>query len=1310
MRKTCLNGYWDILPIYSENSETLSTIPTEGWRSNTYLVPSPWNKCFIGVKRKDEEYYQEYKDKKVSPAELLDMLGPEPDFLFDGFNYPVEWTRTCSAWLRRKFNLVKNPAKRYFLLLEAVSPRFKLFVNGQECGYHYDPLLPFEPDITEYIRDGENEIVLLVLDHIYDENGRTFAPSGNEFTNTICGIWQNVFLIERNDIFLEDIVIRTSFRTATLNATLSFKNESALHRSILLKTNIREWRKNGKGKLALSLPDKELKIEKSCDAKVSFEVEWKDAKLWSPETPNLYVFEYELIENDSSIANGTERFGFREVWIDGKDIMLNGHPIHIFSDWGHKVSPFHLTADWIRKWFGMIKDCNMNHSRLHTHPHPKIFLELADEMGILITGETGIHGSGGAQAADSEEFWKNAETHVRNFIRRDKNHPCIIMWSVENEMRWNRDQTRLAFHNLPKLKRLFNELDPTRPAYHEGDSSLWDEHLQDIISRHYGKECSGEGWWDGKKPLHSGEMCVYHYAGPNNTLHLGGDSVYSSYDEIDKAAALDTALIVEAGRANGVCCFGPWNISCHQNLRPCKEKITLKYGNLETPGVKPLQVNPYSSEFEFWKPGKGYFKNKSFDIQKHCFRPFAIIDTNLQSAHFANRKFHRILSLVNDTAADVEGTLTASISVRKNEIFRMDKKIKISQGHTEKVNIEFHLHANISGNATYSVKFSDNKRTYDKWTRKIIIVPEFSATKLKNEVAVVGKGQLRNFLDCLKIDYLLFDNLGDACASGRKIVIAEKNTLHPDENLLNTAKNFCMNGGRLIILEQISSIFPSMPIEAKPIMKAFHRAAKHPILKNVAESELFMWGDGSFANLSSNAFVANNLYKKFDEKHSLTIVDAGEGGFGDGDIEYSALFESKLGKGLVIASQLLICDKINEIPTAGKILLNMLKYADKYRQENIVPPIILSGDSSSSITETVRSEVESGKTLFIENLNQAGINKLNEVFGRALQLVEDNDQFQAVRIASDPLIEGISNWDTCGIEQYCYSNPKTCENFKIGNLFLVPDNKFKTVLATPTKSALKELFVYGGKTEILRSYTVSKYLYFAPEQKQFSIFGYFKYGKGRVVISQFAPEKDKPRMRRFRNRILSSLGQSLSEDTIFDGQFIESEKRSDGFPQRIYILNRNINEEEKQKIIKCTIPGKERLVSTSMFEIHGWNEVKNENGLWDASSLDISKDIYIYYHIFSPKPRKNTGSNLGIPNPEDLTFLDITGEGYIEIILNGEKIADKELEEDITTISDIPLEMYFNHFLAKWIPKTNSSKISFHWRNIMRKPENGLGF
>ena len=316
-----------------------------------------------------------------------------------------------------------------------------------------------------------------------------------------------------------------------------------------------------------------------------------------------------------------ERFGFREVWIEGPAIMLNGYPLHLFSDWGHKWTPYYYTEGWIRQWFGMIRDANMNHSRLHTHPHPRIYLDLADEEGILITGETGLHGSGGAQAASSPAYWEAAHDHVRRFVRRDKNHPSIVLWSVENEMRWNtkreenRAEIEMIQEQLPTLRALFEELDPTRPAYHEGDSSLWNEKAQPIISRHYGKECAGIGWWDRTQPLHSGEMALYHYAGPNNTLHLGGDAVYASFVEIDRSAATDAAWIIEAGRTLGVSCFGPWNLSCLENLRASRKDMTMTYTEFTTPGVKPLRVPAHASEFEFWETGNGYTPNASFAIQ-----------------------------------------------------------------------------------------------------------------------------------------------------------------------------------------------------------------------------------------------------------------------------------------------------------------------------------------------------------------------------------------------------------------------------------------------------------------------------------------------------------------------------------------------------------------------------------------------------------------------------------------------------------------------------------------------------------------------
>ena len=261
-------------------------------------------------------------------------------------------------------------------------------------------------------------------------------------------------------------------------------------------------------------------------------------------------------------------------------------------------------------------------------------------------------------------------------------------------MRWNRDETGLTVQELPKLKALFNDLDPTRPAYHEGDSSLWNEKHQDIISRHYGKECAGTHWWDKTRPLHSGEMCLYHYAGPNSTLHIGGDSVFKSFQALDEAAAIDASYIIEDGRINAVSCFGPWNLSCLENLRTGIEKIALHYDDFSSPGVKPLHIPAHSSEFSFWESGKGYAPNHSFHIQARAFRALAVIDTNRRSSYFAGTQFKREVFVVNDTPLALFGELQLSLARDGVVVFSQCSEMSMMRGHAASQAIEFTLDCN----------------------------------------------------------------------------------------------------------------------------------------------------------------------------------------------------------------------------------------------------------------------------------------------------------------------------------------------------------------------------------------------------------------------------------------------------------------------------------------------------------------------------------------------------------------------------------------------------------------------------------------
>jgi hypothetical protein len=501
--------------------------------------------------------------------------------------------------------------------------------------------------------------------------------------------------------------------------------------------------------------------------------------------------------------------------------MLNGVPVHLFSDWGSKVTLYHHTREWIKKWFGMIRDYNMNNSRLHTHPHPRLIMDMADEEGIYITSETAIFGSGGGQAAGSPIYWENAKKHVERFVRREKNHPSVILWSCGNEMRWNGNEgLDMVKTELPILKTLFNKLDPTRPAFFEGDSSLWNGKIQDIISRHYGKECSGIGWWDKKQPLHSGEMCVYHQEQPNSTVNLGGDLVWADYEHCHAAGTLDLCYVVEDSRANGVCCLGPWNFVAISNLRK-HDEMHFEYDDYTAPGVKPLFAKADTSEFVYWEEGPGYIPQPGTEPAVHAFRPFAVFDLSRRVSYYADKEIKKHLYIVNDTAANAEGSLTATLSLGDKAVSKTEiTGIKVERGRTKEIDVTL-VAPKAVGKYSYSVQFvsNDENKLLDKWTREIIFsLPE--APKISGKIVVYGKGNVQSILKNVNIGFRCLNDLSDI--GDADILILEKNTVTPGSDMPVHIRRFTQAGGRVIVMEQYASVFPAFVIEDKLVQRLLY--------------------------------------------------------------------------------------------------------------------------------------------------------------------------------------------------------------------------------------------------------------------------------------------------------------------------------------------------------------------------------------------------------------------------------------------------------------------------------------------------------
>ncbi len=1295
---TCLNGWWDFQPVLGDPADgrvdLAAGVPRTGWNEAAFLVPGWWTKPHDAVRAPGEERWRAADDNPLPEGSA---------YLYDAFGYPEAWDRSRAGWLRR--TLPAAPARagrRRWLRFDGVMPRCWVFVDGRQVAHHAHPTLPFAVDIEDHLAAGAAvELAVRIAD--YEREGerpkRTLVPTGNWIPCDHSGIWQDVWLEERGELRVDGVVIRTSTRTRRIAVEWTIANDGDTPRCAVLRPTVVPWARHGDplaAAPALVLPEQRVEVPARGVATLSCEQEWTDAVWWEPGRPQLYQLVSRL-EGDGGETR-CERFGFREVWIDGRDLMLNDHPVHLFSDWGHKLTPFHHTEGWIRQWFGMMRDGNLNHTRLHTHPHPPLVLDLADEEGILVTDEAGLHGSGGAQAADDPRYWEAARDHLHRLVARDRNRPSVILWSVGNEMRWNGDRTDLPRRELPALRALLGRLDPTRPAYHEGDSSLWSEHDQQLVSRHYGKECSGLGWWDGSRPLHCGEMSLYHYSGPNNTCHLAGDRAWADFAAVDHAAALDTALIVEGGRTLGVCAFGPWNLSCLQNPRP-HPAVELAYADWSAPGSKPLRVAAGASEFRFWEGGAGYKPAPGFALQAHAFRPLALVDRRRRTGYHAGARFRRELVLVNDTHAAVAGRVVVDLTLDGTVLAHAELRVEAGRGRTTSAAVDLPLPHTAAGRCTYRAAFYGDDGAGDAWERPLLIDAP-PRPRLRARVAVTGNGSAGRLLRRLGVAARRLRRLDAAALRGVRTLVIERGWVQPGSDQHLAVRAFAAAGGRVVLLEQEASLFPGLVLEPRPVSTAAIRAPGHPLLAGLAEDDLRDWGEDAYAQVVADTLVASRMYRKDDGSAMLPVLDAGEGGFGGGGLEHTPLFTTPVGRGLVLACQLLVTDKALEHPAALRLLANLLEHAERWKPA--VPAAVVEAGSASP--RALVRQARAGATVLAGPLDADGIAAWAAATGVALKPLPQPGCHQAVRAADVPLTAGISNEDACGIETWTYC-PAGRANLAVCPLALRPAAGLEPLWELPTRSLLAEMFVHGGRSEPLRALTRTAALQPAPVPGV--VTGVIALGKGRVVIDQFEPPRGgdgapaRPRLARPARRLRANLGMAPARDLLAGERTAGSPAASRGWPERLRLRHGAVAPAELAAMLADCAFQHEHLLTTPLLAHGRWEALTGPDGAFTAAP----GERWLYLVVGSPVTRRNLATNLGVPNPEALTFCDLEGTGAAELWINGQPAGGSVLPG---TLSDLWLEQGWNHLLLRWTG--GGERIALRFRTIMRRAETELSF
>jgi len=337
----------------------------------------------------------------------------------------------------REFKVNKlGKNKRIFIKFGGVNYQVAIFVNKTYLGMHEGGSTPFYVEITDVIKEN-NRIVAAVNNTRRPE----YVPMDNTDWFNYGGIYRDVELLYMPDTFIKNFKIALIPDGTFSKATACIKTDGALSSNAVLKIP----------ELGISQEAKVI----NCAGEFEFSLNKDNLTLWSPESPKLYEVHIEYGEDKL-----TDLVGFREIRVDGRDVLLNGKSIYLKGVSAHEDSVENgraVTETEIRENYKIAKEMGCNFMRLAHYPHSETAAGIADELGILLWEEIPVYWS---IMFNNKDTYINAENQLIELITRDYNRACVFMWSVGNE---NPDSDlRLSF--MSKLTDKAHELDTTRPV------------------------------------------------------------------------------------------------------------------------------------------------------------------------------------------------------------------------------------------------------------------------------------------------------------------------------------------------------------------------------------------------------------------------------------------------------------------------------------------------------------------------------------------------------------------------------------------------------------------------------------------------------------------------------------------------------------------------------------------------------------------------------------------------------------------------------------------------------------------------------
>jgi len=425
-------------------------------------------------------------------------------------NPPYVPERNETGSYRRSFVLPKDwRGRRTFLLFEGVDSAFYVWVNGVEVGYSQGSRLPAEFDITPCLRPGENTVAVRVMR--YSDGG--YLEDQDMWR--LSGIYRNVSLYCKPETYIRDFRVVTDLRKHYRDATLDVRTELAGPADASFGEFTVEaalYDAGGEAVLDETVPAAPGQGGERNEAVHSIPV--KAPQKWTAETPHLYTLVLSLKDEAGRVVDAEScRVGFRKIEVRGGQVCVNGVPVKFKGVNRHEHDDKDGAAVSVESMIGdikLMKQHNFNAVRTSHYPDDPRWYDLCDEYGLYIIDEANVetHGVGGQLSNDPAWAGAYLERAIR-MVERDKNHPCVIFWSLGNESGYGPNHDAMAAW--------IRRRDPTRLVHYEG---AFRGAATDVVSRMYSRTDAILSILADTSESRPFVLCEYAHAMGNSTGNL----------------------------------------------------------------------------------------------------------------------------------------------------------------------------------------------------------------------------------------------------------------------------------------------------------------------------------------------------------------------------------------------------------------------------------------------------------------------------------------------------------------------------------------------------------------------------------------------------------------------------------------------------------------------------------------------------------------------------------------------------------------------------------------------------------------------